>query len=214
MEKAFEDLNDWLTTSDMPNGKKKVLQAAIKLFSVQGYDGTSTAQIAESSGMSQATIFKYFKSKDDLLLFIIDPIIEHILPAYGKSFTEQVKQNKADLAGIVHFIVTNRFQFLVQNKDAAIILISQVLINDKVRNMLIDKIMTVKGMFLDNVWQSLQDTGEMRTDIEPVDFIRLVVSQLLFYFLQSQRILDHANEQQIQMDLEQITKLVIRAIKK
>ena len=66
---------NWLEAQKMPAGKKKTLSAAIELFSRQGYNGTSTAQIAEKAGISQATIFKYFKTKDDLLSEIIEPLI-------------------------------------------------------------------------------------------------------------------------------------------
>lgn len=214
MENAFEDVGVWLTNTKMPHGKKQVIKASLKLFSEQGYDGTSTAQIAETSGMSQATIFKYFKSKEDLLIFIIDPIIEHILPAYGKEFASEVKDNNQDLDSLVRFIITNRFNFLVQNKDAAIILFSQVMINDKVKNMLLEKIASLKGMFFDNIWKTLQETGEMRSDIDVLQFVRLVASQLYFYFLQSQRIIPTQDQAQVQKDLTDIENMILRAIKK
>ena len=54
----LHNYQDWLMHHQMPPGKKKTLLAAIELFSQQGYNGTSTAQIAEKAGISQATIFK------------------------------------------------------------------------------------------------------------------------------------------------------------
>ena len=58
-----------------PPGKKKTIETAIKLFAKQGYHGTSTLQIAKEAGVSQATVFKYFKTKEDLLYSIIVPVI-------------------------------------------------------------------------------------------------------------------------------------------
>lgn len=214
MEQAFQDLDVWLTKAEMPNGKKKVLKAALQLFSKQGYDGTTTAQIAEVSGMSQATIFKYFKSKDELLIYIIQPIIDHILPAYGQEFATEIKQAKSDLPSLVHFIITNRYQFLTKNHDAAMILISQIMINDKVKNMVLNKFMTLKNLFIDNIWSSLQATGEMRSDISMIELIRLIASQVVFYFIQSQRVLQTVDEKQIETDLSQIEDTVLRAIRK
>jgi len=214
MDKAFEDLDIWLATKEMPNGKKRVIKAALKLFSKQGFDGTSTAQIAEESEMSQATIFKYFKSKDDLLLFIIKPMIEHILPMYGKEFAQQVKNNQDNVAKLVHFIVTNRYQFLVQNKDAAIILVSQVLINDDIKNMLLEKLESMKDIFVENVWDVFERTDEIRDDLDLVELLRLFISQVGFYFLQSQRIMEITDQDQIDLDLKKIEQTIIRAIKK
>lgn len=214
MENAFQDLDNWLTESDMPNGKKKVLKAALQLFSKQGYDGTTTAQIAETSGMSQATIFKYFKSKEDLLIFIIEPIIDQILPTYGKNFAKKISQSDKSLEGLIHFIINDRYHFLVQNQDAAMILISQVLINDQIKGMLLNKLVTLKGIFIDNVWNSLSKTGEIREDLDMLQFIRLVVGQVVFYFLQSQRIKTVEDSQQQDHDLKQIEITVLHAIRK
>ncbi|KRK91056.1 TetR/AcrR family transcriptional regulator [Companilactobacillus futsaii] len=213
MEQAFEDLNDWLMTSDMPFGKKQVLKAAIELFSKQGYDGTSTSQIAEASGMSQATIFKYYKSKEDLLLVILEPLIDHLLPTYGKEFAQKLSQQDQNLASMIHFIVSDRYHFLVQNKDAVMILISQLLINQQIKNKVLQKIAEVKDIFEQNIWLPLQATNELRDDLDELGFLRLVVSQIIFYFIQTQRI-STADEATIQTGLEQIEVSILRAIEK
>lgn len=44
-----------------------VLHTATKLFCSLGYAGTTTSLIAAQTGISEATIFKYFQSKDNLL---------------------------------------------------------------------------------------------------------------------------------------------------
>ena len=213
MEQAFEDLNDWLMTSDMPFGKKQVLKAALNLFSKQGYDGTSTAQIAEASGMSQATIFKYYKSKEDLLLIILEPLIDHLLPTYGKKFAQELSKQEQNLASMIHFIVQDRYHFLVQNKDAAMILVSQLLINQQIKDKVLQKIAEIKDIFEQNIWLPLQATNELRDDLDELGFLRLVVSQIIFYFIQTQRI-STQDEATIQTGLKQIEVSILRAIKK
>lgn len=42
--------------------------AALHLFTEQGYDRTSTAQVAEHAGVSEMTLFRHFASKEALLL--------------------------------------------------------------------------------------------------------------------------------------------------
>lgn len=69
-----------------PPGKKKTIEAAIKLFAKQGYHGTSTLQIAKEAGVSQATVFKYFKTKEDLLYSIIVPVIPKLFLNFLKEF--------------------------------------------------------------------------------------------------------------------------------
>ena len=112
----------------MPAGKKKTLIAATQLFSQQGYSGTSTAQIAEKAGVSQATIFKYFKTKSDLLSEIMKPMIPELKKEFFQKF-----ETYTNLEEAIHFTVQNRFYFLAQNVDFIKILIQEVLVNSEFR---------------------------------------------------------------------------------
>ncbi|WP_020663543.1 TetR/AcrR family transcriptional regulator [Amycolatopsis benzoatilytica] len=46
---------------------REILDTALRLFTEQGYDETSIAQIAREAGVSQRTLFRYFGTKEDLL---------------------------------------------------------------------------------------------------------------------------------------------------
>src|SRR6201996_9177238 len=50
---------------------KKVLDAAVQLFSERGIDATSMDAIAETSGVSKATIYKHWQDKDALVLEVM-----------------------------------------------------------------------------------------------------------------------------------------------
>ena len=69
--------------------KYKILQAAARLFSIRGYDGVSTREIAKAVGINSASIYYYFTSKEDILkdlykyysdqLQIVCPDLEELL---------------------------------------------------------------------------------------------------------------------------------------
>ena len=46
---------------------QEILQTALRLFTQQGYDETTIAQIAREAGVSQRTLFRYFGTKEDLI---------------------------------------------------------------------------------------------------------------------------------------------------
>lgn len=54
------------------NGKDKILKAALMLFAENGYHQTSINQIAAEASVSKGLTYNYFKSKDELLLAIIN----------------------------------------------------------------------------------------------------------------------------------------------
>lgn len=57
-----------------------IIYAALSLFSEKGYDATSVDEIARESGMVKASFYKYFQSKEELLLGTI-VLIEKLLDA-------------------------------------------------------------------------------------------------------------------------------------
>jgi AcrR family transcriptional regulator len=52
----------------MINSKKRISNAALNLFIKRGIRGTTTKEIAKKAGIAESTIYKHFKSKDDLAL--------------------------------------------------------------------------------------------------------------------------------------------------
>lgn len=56
----------------MTEKQKKIVTAALELFSNEGYNATSTSKVAIRAGVSEGLIFRHFKSKEGLLQAILD----------------------------------------------------------------------------------------------------------------------------------------------
>lgn len=65
--------------------RQRLAEVALDLFEAQGYDQTTTAQIAEAAGVSEMTLFRHYPSKDRLLLD--DPYDPHIAAAISAQST-------------------------------------------------------------------------------------------------------------------------------
>ncbi|MBW1723010.1 MAG: TetR/AcrR family transcriptional regulator [Deltaproteobacteria bacterium] len=52
--------------------KRKLMEAAVRLFSQKGYSGTSVREIVEEAGVSKPVLYYYFKSKEGLFRAILD----------------------------------------------------------------------------------------------------------------------------------------------
>jgi AcrR family transcriptional regulator len=59
--------------------RDEILDAAGELFTTLGYAGTSTRSIAESVGIRQASLYHYFKTKDDILCTLLGQTVSPTL---------------------------------------------------------------------------------------------------------------------------------------
>lgn len=66
----------------------QILDAAALIFSQHGIDGASMTQIAEASGVSKATIYHYFASKDALILALVQRLFDADQPELARLAAE------------------------------------------------------------------------------------------------------------------------------
>ena len=65
---------------DRGNTKQEILEAALDLFSVQGFEATSISQIAGAVGIRKASLYSHFESKQAIL----DAIVKDVLEQYAE----------------------------------------------------------------------------------------------------------------------------------
>ena len=58
------------------NTKQEILDAALKLFSVQGYEATSISQLAEAVGIRKASLYSHFENKQAILDALMQTVLE------------------------------------------------------------------------------------------------------------------------------------------
>jgi AcrR family transcriptional regulator len=54
--------------------RREIVRVAVKLFSQRGFRGTTTKEIAQAAGVSEAIIFRHFATKEELYRAIIDHV--------------------------------------------------------------------------------------------------------------------------------------------
>ena len=58
------------------NTKQEILEAAIDLFSTQGFEATSVSQIADAVGIRKASLYSHFASKQEILESLMTQVLE------------------------------------------------------------------------------------------------------------------------------------------
>lgn len=62
------------------NTKQEILEAALDLFSVQGFKATSVSQIADAVGIRKASMYSHFESKQEIL----DALLQEVSVQYDR----------------------------------------------------------------------------------------------------------------------------------
>jgi AcrR family transcriptional regulator len=61
-----------LTEEEQSLRRREIFNAAVSLFLEQGFQETSMREIAEAAGMGKSSLYDYFRTKDEILLFVIE----------------------------------------------------------------------------------------------------------------------------------------------
>jgi AcrR family transcriptional regulator len=106
--------NQKMDTSD------KIMLAAIDLMAERGYNGVTTQEIAEKAGFSEKTLFRHFKSKQNLLESAFNRF--HYAEEMKHLFETQIQWDlQADLLMICrsyhNIMFRNRKLFMIAAKD-------------------------------------------------------------------------------------------------
>jgi TetR/AcrR family fatty acid metabolism transcriptional regulator len=80
MKKKSNSVQNFNNKSRESEKKRKILNSAIKIFGDKGFQNATIAEIAKEAGVGDATIYEYFKNKEDILLAIPVEITKELIP--------------------------------------------------------------------------------------------------------------------------------------
>lgn len=61
-----------------PEKQKKIINCAIRTFAEKGYTGASMDAVAEGAGIAKGALYRYFSSKQDLFMQVVDNLRDDI----------------------------------------------------------------------------------------------------------------------------------------
>ncbi len=95
----------------MSKTKEKLYVAAAQLFSSKGFDSTTTKEIAELAGVSEMTLFRQFKTKENLFREVGNKYVFE--PTFGHLFKDQLTY---DLVTDFTKVAMRHHEVLTKNK--------------------------------------------------------------------------------------------------
>lgn len=109
------------TSANELNMRDQIQRASVELFYTRGYNATSTRDIARACGITSGAVYNHFKSKDELLLSIIEQSYEVLEGEMLKALLQAGNSPEAQLRSLVsaftNYCVRNRRPALVASQE-------------------------------------------------------------------------------------------------
>lgn len=168
--------------------QQRVIDAAIKLFAEKGYSNTSTAEIAKAADVSEGTIFKHYKTKEQLLLSLIIPSVKDFLPAVLEEvLKETLTEDTTTFEQFLRAFLKNRVEFISENRDVFQIVIKEIIYREELKKDILSYYPATVLPLLTKVIDEFKMRGEL-TAI-PADYILKELSTFIGGFFVSRFIL-------------------------
>jgi AcrR family transcriptional regulator len=140
---------------------ERLLDAAVALFSRQGYAATSTREVAALLGMQKASLYYHIHSKEDLLYFICKSSLERI-----HSDVESAIKDISDPLERTRALICAHMESMLRDKDEHSTTLTEMFALSKDR---LSQILALRRGYADLVRAVLHDAqkaGALRADIE------------------------------------------------
>lgn len=102
------------------NRKEEILEAAVQVFADKGYFKATTADVASYANISQPYVYKFYKSKEELLLAALDRSMERIADSFTDITSNAESVENEMTSAYEGLMATHKAEILLQIQALAI----------------------------------------------------------------------------------------------
>jgi len=148
----------------MESTYEKLIKAAIKLMIKKSYAGTSVGMLAEKVGISKSTVIHYFKTKEGILLAILD--------SFFPSAIKELKYiaSQTDISGMDKLKKMIKFQMNQVSESGgvlALVIRETRYLNEENKKLYLLRHQEYEGFFVKAIRQAQEEDSELFKNIDP-----------------------------------------------
>ncbi|WP_059171770.1 TetR/AcrR family transcriptional regulator [Bacillus sp. FJAT-27445] len=168
---------------ELTDKQKKILVAAIESFSEKGYAATSTNEIAKKAGVAEGTIFRHYKTKKELLLNIVAPVMAKLVAPFVIRDLDKVLNKRFNtFEDFLRAMIENRRKFIEKNGQIIRILVQEIPFQPELREQFQEHVATQLFERFTKVVNYYKEKGEI-VAIPPLSVLRMTASSIIGYFI-------------------------------
>jgi AcrR family transcriptional regulator len=198
------------------NKREAILAAAIKIFAQKSYNGTTTSEIAKEAGVAEGTIFRYFKTKKDIL---IKGVIDKFTKFVGEKFISQqltkiLEENSdKDERETLKKLIKDRIELVKKYKDMMKVVFSESLYNEEVAMSIKKNILPKGKIVIRKFLVTYIEKGVFRdVDLDAAETV--LMGTLMAYVIQNYILSDSKGYDDDDNSIDKLIDIVIVGLKK
>lgn len=178
----------------------QILVVAVRLFSERGFRGTTTKEIAQAAGVSEAMVFRHFATKEELYAAILD----HKACSSGTNFDPAVMAADAiarkDDRAVFESLALGALQYHEKDPEFQRLLLHSALEKHELSQMFFDQFVRRVYEFLGGYIRERQREGAL-IEIDPAIMVRSFIGMVMHHSLNNnlwdpqRRLLNISNEE-------------------
>jgi AcrR family transcriptional regulator len=162
--------------------REQILKTALKLFAAQGFDATSTRQIASEAGIAEGLIFHYFPTKASLLAAILEDRLEG-----RRAFRSELRPLLEDAGSkpapeVLRAVASGWLATLRRDEEIVVVLFTAAQTNPEVREAW-QGLIREGTELLTGYLAARVEAGELKDDLPLETAATMFVSSLMVFFL-------------------------------
>lgn len=160
-----------------------ILEAAIEVFAEKGFSAAATSEIAQKAGVAEGTIFRYYRTKKDLLLAIVVPTMSRMIaPFVMRNFSGVLDAPFESYEAFLRAFMVNRLEFVRRNLKIVKILIQEIPFQPALKEQLTENIFEQVLARVTVITEHFKTQGEV-IDASTPAIIRFTISAIAGYLL-------------------------------
>ncbi len=203
-----------LSDLDLPDKEKRILEAAIQISNEKGFSSATTSEIARRAGVAEGTIFRYFRTKKDILHGIMLQAIKIsadkvMLTSLHKIFRNEEQK---DLKTVLKEILLDRLALVQRFFPMFRVLVSEALFHEDIREALYSNLLSKIEQNIIQFYRDMAARGQVRSDIDPMIIMRSIVGNFIAFIGQKMLFTDNFKLSDSQKEIEDMISIIIEGI--
>lgn len=161
--------------------QQQILQAAARVFAEKGFESATIREVARVARVSEGSIYRYFKNKQDLLVHLPRQFIQPPIEAF-RAATMSAGATPLSPEELLLSIARNMVMVMTHNRELMRVLLTSLpMMDEATRATYIREVPAYAMETFESYIVAQQNAGVFRPDMDPAIAARILPGMVMFF---------------------------------